>query len=347
MGLHALQGGIMLGPSALGRIANVGEKIFPTRSLMVLETMANVGLLYFLFIVGLEMDLDVIRRTGRKALFIAVAGMALPFAVGSSAAHIYLHRNPDISEADHPTFLLFFGVATSVTAFPVLARILAELKLLNTELGRLAMSAAIVNDMSAWALLALAIALAENHGSVFSSIWVLGSAAIFVCFAAFALRPAVGWLVRRTPEGEGASDLHICIILTSVMVCGFITDAIGIHSIFGAFVFGLAVPDGPIGPAIIERLEDFVTGILLPLFFAISGLRTNLQKIILGNVAAGWGGLAAIIFLAAAGKVFGTVVVATMYNMPFREGFSLGILMNTKGLIEMIVLNIGKDQQVY
>ncbi|KAK1313786.1 Cation/H(+) antiporter 15 [Acorus calamus] len=337
-------GGVLLGPSVLGRFDHFAANLFPLRSITVLETMAHLGLLYFLFLVGVEMDLAVLSRTGRRGLIVAISGMALPFAVGTSSSFLL---KPHVSKNLHAgAFLLFLGVAVSITAFPVLARILAELKLLNSELGRVAMSSALANDIAAWVLLALAIALTENDGGAatpLASLWVVLSGAAFVAFCFFALRPAVDWVIRRTPEGEPFDEFYICTILTGVMVCGLITDAIGIHSVFGAFIFGLVIPNGPLGTALIEKLEDFVSGILLPLFFAISGLRTNLAAITNPRTACF---LVLVILVAGAAKIAGTLLVALFYSMPFREGLSLGVLMNTKGVIEMIVLNIGRDKQV-
>ncbi|KAF6155296.1 hypothetical protein GIB67_019822 [Kingdonia uniflora] len=333
-------GGVILGPSVMGRYKLFAEKVFPLRSVMVLETMANVGLLYFLFLVGVEMDLAVIKRTGKKALIIALAGMIFPFIIGASTSFLLPNNSKNIGQG---SFLLFLGVALSVTAFPVLARILAELKLLNTELGRIAMSSAIVNDMCAWVLLALAIALAESDKTNWASLGVVLSSVAFVLFCIFVIRPAISLIIRRTPEGENYNEFYICLILTGVMICGFITDAIGTHSIFGAFVFGLVIPNGPLGTTLIEKLEDFVSGLLLPLFFAISGLRTNVQAI---DDAKTWGILLLIIVVACAAKVGGTLLIALYYQMPLREGIALGLLMNTKGLIEMIVLNVGRDQKV-
>ncbi|XP_010527098.1 PREDICTED: cation/H(+) antiporter 15 [Tarenaya hassleriana] len=331
-------GGIVLGPSVLGRNKKFANMIFPQRSVIVLETMANVGLLYFLFLVGVEMDITVVRRTGKRALTIAVGGMVIPFLLGCGFSFIIRKENDHLSQG---TYILFLGVALSVTAFPVLARILAELKLINTDLGRLAMSSALINDMFAWVLLALAIALSENDN--LASLWVLLSSAAFIAICFFVVRPGISWIIRKTPEGENFSDFHICLILTGVMISGFITDAIGTHSVFGAFLFGLVIPNGPLGLTLIEKLEDFVSGLLLPLFFAISGLKTDISAI-KGPVT--WGALLLMILLACVGKVAGTVVAAFFHDMPIREGVTLGLLLNTKGLIEMIVLNVGKDQKV-
>ncbi|XP_057511746.1 cation/H(+) antiporter 15 [Actinidia eriantha] len=307
---------------------------------MVLETMANIGLLYFLFLVGVEMDLVIIRRIGRKALAIAIAGMILPFIIGVSFSFVLNQKSQGVNQG---TFILFLGVALSVTAFPVLARILAELKLLSSEIGRIAMSSALINDVCAWILLAFAIALAENESTSLASLWVILSSVAFVVFCIFVVRPLVSWMVKRTPEGETISEFYICLILTGVMIAGFITDAIGTHSVFGAFVFGLVIPNGPLGVTLIEKLEDFVSGLLLPLFFAMSGLKTNILAI---KGAMTWGYLILVIILACLGKIAGTLLVAIYYQMPFYEGVALGLLMNTKGLVEMIVLNVGRDQKV-
>ncbi|XP_019155905.1 PREDICTED: cation/H(+) antiporter 15 [Ipomoea nil] len=338
--ISEILGGIILGPSVLGRNQTFAVSVFPLRSVMVLETMANMGLLYFLFLVGLEMDLTVIRRTGKRALAIAIAGMVLPFLIGVSFSFT-LHKGSQMMQQG--TFILFLGVALSITAFPVLARILAELKLLNSEIGKIAMSAALINDVCAWILLALAITLAENETISLAAFWVCLSSAAFVCFCVFVIRPLIEMLIRQTPEGETVSEFYICLILTGVMVAGFITDAIGTHSVFGAFVFGLVIPNGSLGLTLIERLEDFVSGLLLPLFFASSGLKTEMSAI---TGVGTWSILALVIILSCAGKVAGTLLVALYYKMPFHEGLMLGLLMNAKGLIEMIVLNVGKDQRV-
>ncbi|GAV64138.1 Na_H_Exchanger domain-containing protein, partial [Cephalotus follicularis] len=333
-------GGVLLGPSVLGRNARFANTIFPLRSVMVLETMANVGLLYFLFLVGVEMDISVIRRTGKKSLTIAVAGMVLPFILAAIFSFFMQNKTDGLTQG---TYILFLGVALSVTAFPVLARILAELKLINTDLGRIALSSALINDMCAWVLLAIAIALAENETTSLASLWVILSSAAFVIICIFVIRPAISWMVRRTPEGETISEFYICLILTGVMISGFVTDALGTHSVFGAFVYGLIIPNGPLGVTLIEKLEDFVSGLLLPLFFAISGLKTNIESI---KGFSTWATLFVLIILSCAGKIVGTAAVSLFYQMSLREGLTLGLLMNTKGLVELIVLNVGRDQKV-
>lgn len=335
-----LKGGLLLGPSVLGRDERFANMVFPLKSAMVIETMANIGLIYFLFLVGLEMDMSIVKRTGRKAVSIAVAGMILPFVIAIGISHFMDYKDKGANDV---SYVLYLGIVLSVTAFPVLARMLAELKLINTELGKLALSSSLINDVCAWVLLALAIALSEQNSSTLASVWVVLSNIFFVSFCFLVVRPAVTWLINKTPEGKPFSEFQICIVLVGVLVSAFITDVIGTHSIFGAFVYGLVIPNGPLGAAIIEKLEDFVSGLLLPLFYAISGLKTNINLI---HGTRSWSFVFTIVPLTCFGKILGTLITSILFDIPTRDGIVLGLLMNTKGLIEMIVLNIGREQKV-
>ncbi|KAI4364531.1 hypothetical protein MLD38_020608 [Melastoma candidum] len=335
-------GGILLGPSAIGRSTKFLNAVFPKRSLTVMDTLANIGLMFFMFLVGLELDLSGIRRTGKKALGIAVAGISLPFLLGVGTSFVL--RSTISKGVGEGPFLVFMGVALSITAFPVLARILAELKLLTTDVGRIAMSAAAVNDVVAWILLALAIALSGHNTSPVITIWVLLCGVGFVLFATFVLKPILAWMVNQSPEGEPVKELYICATLALVLAAGFVTDTIGIHALFGAFIVGIMVPkDGPFAAMLIEKIEDLVSGLFLPLYFVSSGLKTNIATI---SGPQSWGLLVLVIFTACFGKIMGTVVVSLICKVPVKEAITLGILMNTKGLVELIVLNIGRDRKV-
>ncbi|EEF34662.1 monovalent cation:proton antiporter, putative [Ricinus communis] len=345
-------GGILLGPSALGRSEVFFHLVFPSWSTPILESVASFGLLFFLFLVGLELDLSSIRQTGRTAFGIALAGISLPFLFAVGVSFLLRKAVHGMDKVGYGQYLMFMGISLSITAFPVLARILAELKLLTTQMGQTAMAAAAFNDVVAWILLALAVALAGNgsggdhtSSSPLISVWVLMSGVAFVAFMLIFVRPMMNWVARQcSRQQDVVEEAYICLTLAGVMLAGFMTDLIGIHSIFGAFVFGLTIPKrGEFAGRLIKRIEDFVSGLLLPLYFASSGLKTDVAKI---RGVEAWGILVLVISMACAGKIFGTFVVGMLCMIPARESLALGVLMNTKGLVELIILNIGKEKKV-
>lgn len=342
-----VQGGILLGPSASGRSKLFLDRIFPPWSTPILESVASIGLLFFLFLVGLELDLSSLRRGGTKAFGIAFAGISATFLGGVGVTFVLRNTVDGADQVGYTQFVVFMGVALSITAFPVLARILAELKLLTTQVGETAMAAAAFNDVAAWILLALAVALAGGAGdNPLVSVWVLLSGVGFVVFMMVAIRPVMKRVARRfAPEQKAAEEAYICVTLVGVLMAGLATDFIGIHSIFGGFVFGLMVPKGGrFAERLMERIEDFVSGLLLPLYFASSGLKTDIGKIRGGRA---WGLLALLISTACAGKILATFLVSMAFLMSPRDSLALGLLMNTKGLVDLIVLNIGKDKKVF
>lgn len=335
--LFGLQGGVLMGPSGLGMFKSFSLSLFPYKGIMVLETMANLGLVYYMFLVGLEMDLRTLTRTGRKAVSIAVAGFTVPFTMGTALFYVLQkHETPRESRFG----FMCWGTALGFTAFPVLIRILAELKLIHTELGRTAMASAIITELISWVFLALTIALSSSISTI---LWAGLSTVAFVLVSIFVIRPVIAWIVGRAPEKDNFSEFYVCLILTGVTICGFITDACGVDAIVGAFVFGLIIPNGVLRGVLVEKLEEFVTGLLLPLYFTVTGLRTNVVST-WGKVSFIW--FMGVVVFACIAKAVGVLLVSFFYQLPVREGAALGMLLNTKGLLAIVVLNVGRDKLI-
>ncbi|XP_062119304.1 cation/H(+) antiporter 15-like [Humulus lupulus] len=334
-----MQGGILLGSSGIARTAFGYDYLFPPKTIMTLETVANLGLLFYMFLVGLEVDIKPISQTSKKALTISIAGFLLPFPVGY-ALHYMLVGDDIAAGRDAAMFgPVFWGLALSTTNFSDLAMILEDLKLLHTEIGRTALSASVVTDGIAWVLLVVVVSTIKDM-HVYTV--VLGSA--FVIFSLLALRPAISWFIQRHARAQ-YEDSHICFVLTGVVACGYITDACGCHSILGGFMLGLIIPKGELKRVLMEKVEDFISGILLPLFFLITGLRTNRQDILHGQLPVIT--IIGVIVLAFVVKIISTFVAAVFFNkMTPRDGLTLGLLMNTKGLLALIVINSARNEKI-
>ncbi|EGN94001.1 hypothetical protein SERLA73DRAFT_63288 [Serpula lacrymans var. lacrymans S7.3] len=331
-------GGILLGPTAFGRIPGFTIHIFPSESLPYLSLVANIGLCLFLFLVGLEIDAAIIKRNARLSTIVSLAGMALPFGLGSALSLPLYHHFIDPS-IQFTHFMLFTGVAYSITAFPVLCRILTELKLLDTTVGIIVLSAGVGNDVVGWTLLALAVALV-NAGSGLTAVWVLLCCVAWTLFLLWPVKWALYWIARKTGSIEnGPTMFFMTVVIITLFSSAFFTDIIGVNAIFGAFLAGIIVPrEGGLTIALTEKLEDMVSIIFLPLYFTISGLNTNLGLL---NNGITWGFTIAICSLAFTGKFGGCMLAARFSGFSWREASAVGALMSCKGLVELIVLNVG------
>ena len=339
--------GFLLGPSVLGRIPHFSDIAFPIRSLFILESMSLLGLIYYTFTIGVEIELHTVLRAGRRSFWFAAASAFPPFLVGAATGYVAVSTDGTRRTADQflntLSFPVFLGATFCATAFSVLARNIAQLKLAGTDVGQLSISASLINDTFAWGGLTVATALAHVRYGMVPCVWTIASGFLIVGASYLVVRPMLLRLAGRVAEGEVVTELQECSVLIGVMVAALVADAGGTHAIFGAFVFGLAVPNGPVGVAIVEKVEDFVVGTLLPLFFAMSGLRTDTAKITSVSAAV----LLMVAALAAAIlKVVAAVTVAGTFGMPLHDGISIGLLLNTKGVIELVILNIGKNKKV-
>ncbi|KAK4513784.1 uncharacterized protein ATC70_005790 [Mucor velutinosus] len=287
--------GIILGPTVMGRIPGFMETIFPPPSLPFLNLVATLGLVFFLFQVGLEVDIQVIRQDWHKSMAIAVAGMALPFGLGA-AVSVGLYKLQGDNSINFGSFLLFLGVAMSITAFPVLARILAELKLLRTKVGAITMASGLINDCTAWVLLALVVALLNSSGGI-DALYVFLTAVGFTLFVIFIVGPLYRRLCSYTNSYEnGPSPLLMTVTLMTVLLSAFVTNIIGVHAIFGGFIAGVIVPhEHGLSIKITEKIEDMVNILFLPLYFTLSGLKTQIGLLDTGVI---WGYVILVIFLA-------------------------------------------------
>ena len=259
-------GGVILGPSIMGRIPGFKQAIFPDESMDGLTLTANIGLVLFLFLVGLEIDVRMVKRNVAAATAVSVAGLLVPLGLGA-AVGVGIYNEFTDGSANYGNFLLFTAVAIGITGFPVLCRILTEVKLLDTAVGVIVLSAGVGNDVIGWVLLALTVALV-NADSGLTALWVLLTAAGFVIFLLYPVKWGYVWLAKRTGSIEAGAPTSFMMTLTllTVYISAFFTDIIGVHAIFGGFLAGLIIPhENGYAISLVEKLEDFVSLLLLPL----------------------------------------------------------------------------------
>ncbi|KAL6841399.1 hypothetical protein ACP4OV_028917 [Aristida adscensionis] len=322
-------GGIILGPSLLSRNAAFREAVFPARGEPVLSTVATFGLMYVIFLIGVRMDPTLVVRSGRKGVVIGVSGFLLSLAMaaaGSSGAG--MAAEPDVTR--RPTFLFALATSLSVTSFAVLSPILSELSLLNSDLGRIAMSASMATDGVAW-LIMVGYTLAEAFlVSPVTSLWAFMSVAALAAFILLAVRPVALMVIERTPPGKPVDETHVFFFLLIVLLVGFYSDVIGTNSFHGALMLGLAIPDGPpLGTALGEKIDAMVSGLILPLYYAMTGLSTDVWTL-------HWGRLQLVVFLAWFGKLVGVMAPSLYLEIPLPDAVSLSLFMNSKGIVEVI-----------
>src|SRR5215210_479803 len=335
--------GILLGPSLLGLVApGVQTFIFPADSMGALRMLSQIGVILFMFVVGIELDVQHLRQKADAAVLVSHASIVVPFFLGSASA-LLLYRSLAPAGVPFSAFALFIGVAMSITAFPVLARIIEERRMSRSLLGSTAIACAAVDDVTAWCLLAVVVAIVKS-GGIGGSLLTIGLTLLFIAGMLFVVRPRMGRLLGGRPEGQAGSVGLLAGIFSFVFVAALFTEAIGIHALFGAFLAGVCMPpDSGLRQFLRERLETFTSVLLLPLFFAFTGLRTQVGLL---NDWASWLTCAGIIAVAILGKLGGSMVAARWTGMSWGDSFSLGALMNTRGLVELIVLNLGYDLNI-
>ncbi len=332
--------GIILGPSIVGAyFPEINNFLFPAASLVTLSFISQIGLILFMFIIGMELDLKAIGKQAYGAVIISHASIIIPYTLGMALAY-YIYRDYAPAGISFLSFALFMGIAMSITAFPVLARILQEKKLTRSKLGAMALTCAAADDLTAWCILAAVIALVKS-GSSFSVLYTIGLALVYVLVMLKIVRPFLEGLSHVYDEKEKKRTPIIALLFVILIVSSYITSVIGIHALFGAFMAGVIMPSSfSFRKIVIDKIEDVSIILLLPLFFVITGLRTQIGLINEGHlwITFGW-----ILLVAVAGKFGGSALAARMVGQSWKDSLSIGVLMNTRGLMQLIVLNIGYD----
>jgi Kef-type K+ transport system membrane component KefB len=339
--------GILLGPSIMGRIPGFTDAIFPAASMPAFSVAANLGLILFLFLVGLEVDLRFLASNWRIAASVSAAGMAIPFGFGWAIAYGLYNQFRDekgLKPIGYGTYGLFIAIALAITAFPVLCRILTSLKLLQTPVGVIVLSAGVGNDVVGWILLALCVALV-NAGAGITAFYILLVAVGYILFVIYGMRPAFMWILRKSGSLQnGPTQSVVALTVLMALASAFFTGIIGIHPIFGGFIIGLMCPhEGGFAVKMTEKLEDLVSVLFLPLYFALSGLSTNLGLLDDGITWAYVVGVTAVAFF---GKIIGGTFASRLNGLVWRESLTIGVMMSCKGLVELIVLNIGLQAKI-
>ncbi|KAK2992827.1 hypothetical protein RJ640_012375 [Escallonia rubra] len=331
--------GVALGNSGLGmwktKNSYVGA-LFNIDRVLLLETFGNLGLIYYWFLLGLEMDVttDTLHRIGKKAYAIALSGAVMSFVTGLGLYRFCLPYSQSFSKG-----FLFWGVALSVTGLPALTEVLASLKLLHSDVGRTAMSVALVNGIFSWVSLTVVIVVSTH--SILIALCRLAAMTIFILFCVFAIRPAIIWVLQRT-DGDEYSEGAICIILAGVLACGLATDLIGVTSLVGAFVFGLIIPHDVLGNRFVVAVQGFVADFLMPVWFTLCGFRTHALSL----KVLSWWKVCTTVTVACIIKPATTLVVSYFCDLPLHEGISLALMLNTKGLTALVALTAGDQEMV-
>ncbi len=332
--------GIVLGPSLLGLyFPEYSSVLFPVESLGNLHFLSQVGLILFMFVIGMELDIKVLRNKANDAVVISHASIVIPYTLGMALAY-YLYSEFAPASIPFLSFGLFMGIAMSITAFPVLARIIQERGLTRTRLGTIAITSAAADDITAWCLLAAVIAIVKA-GSFVSALFTIGFSVVYVLFMVFLLGPFLKRLGSIYSNKETISKGIVGLVFVILLSSAYATEVIGIHALFGAFLAGVIMPQNlNFRKILIEKIEDVSLVLLLPLFFVFTGLRTQIGLL---NSSHLWYVCGIVIVVAVAGKFLGSAIAARIIGQSWRDSLSIGALMNTRGLMELIVLNIGYD----
>lgn len=332
--------GIVLGPSLIGMyFPEFSDALFPTASLGNLQFLSQIGLILFMFVIGMELDLKVLKNKAHDAVVISHASIIIPFALGMGLAY-FIYQSFAPTGVQFTSFALFLSIAMSITAFPVLARIVQERGLHKTRLGTVVITCAAADDITAWCLLAAVIAIVKA-GSFVSALYIIALAALYVLLMIKVVRPFLTRIGNLYHTKESLSKPIVAIFFLTLIISSYATEVVGIHALFGAFMAGAIMPENiKFRNIFIEKVEDVALVLLLPLFFVFTGLRTEIGLL---NDLYLWKITGLIILVAVVGKFIGSALAAKFVGQSWKDSLTIGALMNTRGLMELVVLNIGYD----
>jgi Kef-type K+ transport system membrane component KefB len=335
--------GVVMGPSLFGMLfPGLQGHIFPKASMTITYVVAQVGLVLYMFLIGVEFQVDLIRKRLRSAASVSLAGIMTPFALGGLLALALVGDNtyftPGVSRWEA---VLFLGAAMSITAFPMLARIIYERGLTGTSLGTLALAAGSMDDAAAWCILAVVLASFKSDISI--AVYAIGGGVLYVVVVLGVARPLLRRLKEVVEREERMSGAMLAFVLMLVMLGAWVTDAVGIYAVFGAFILGTAMPRGLFAREIQRHLEPLTTNFLLPLFFVYSGLNTRIGLVDTPRL---WAVTLLILLAACLGKGVACWLAARLNGEDNREALAIGTLMNARGMMELIILNIGLERGV-
>lgn len=334
--------GIVLGPSVMGLLfPEFLTFLFPADALKNLQFLSQIGLAFFMFMIGMELDLHKIKNKAKDALVISHSSIIFPFFLGVVLSY-FIYEKFAPSNVSFLVFALFMGIAMSITAFPVLARIVKDRGLTKTPLGIMVISCAAADDITAWCILAVVIAIAKA-GSIVSALYTIIPAIFYIAAMLYLVRPWLKKVINSSSPNENLNKAHVTLIFLTLLLSAYLAEIIGIHLLFGAFLAGTIMPQGQesrVRELLTEKVEDISVIVFLPIFFAVTGLRTQIGLLNEGHL---WVTCIVVIMVAVVGKFGGSAFAARLVGQSWKDSLSIGALMNTRGLMELIVLNIGYD----
>ncbi|MFN3405246.1 MAG: cation:proton antiporter [Cytophagaceae bacterium] len=335
--------GIVLGPSILGMFfPGVFSYIFPDESLVYLQLLSQIGLIVYMFVIGMDLDIHLIRKDMSSAVLISHASIIIPYLLGIILSY-YIYKDFSPPGISFLSFALFMGIAMSITAFPVLVRIIKERKMENTHIGVLTITCAASDDVTAWCILAVVVAIVKA-GGITGAIFTIVLALAYVVFMLLFIKPFLKKLDEKYFSKKNPNTGIIALTMLLMLFSAFLSEVIGIHAIFGAFLAGIVMPQNkPFKKLIAQKIETISLVLLIPVFFVVTGLKTEIGLLNSGYL---WFVCIAILLVAVAGKLGGSALTAKFIGLSWKNALTIGILMNTRGLMELIVLNVGYDEGI-